>query len=96
MSRRKERHIPQILSDCADVVDMEINKRLLTANTAMNDVNITPRGYSMAQKQEIVDDLNWAINIALDKKEVTGRFIVGKREDQEEADAGIYLKPNDD
>ncbi len=95
MSRRKERHIPQVLADCADVVDMEINKRLLTANSAMNDVNITPRGYTMAQKQELADDLNWAVNIALDKREVTGRFIVGKREDQDEADAGIYLKHDD-
>ena len=61
----------------------------------MNDVNITPRGYTMAQKQELADDLNWAVNIALPKKEVTGRFIVGKREDQDEADAGIYLQPHD-
>lgn len=95
MSRRKERHIPQVIKDASDVIDMEINKRLLTANTAMNDVNITPRGYTTAQKQEIVDDLNWGVNIALPKHEVTGRFIVGKREDQEEEDAGIYLKPYD-
>ena len=93
MSRRKER--PSVLNDSADVVDMEINKRLLNANSAMNDVNLTPRGYKLSQKQEIADDLNWAVNIALDKKNVTGRFIVGKREDQDEEDAGIYLKPYD-
>ena len=97
MSQRKERRNRfSVLTDCEAVLDTEIQRRLLDANLAMNDININPRGYPLTRKAEVATDLNWAVRIALPKEEVTGTVIVGKREDQDEDEAGIYLKPNEE
>lgn len=96
MPRRKERNTPSIIRDASDVIDAEISRRLNDANESMGDINASPKLYGLSRKQEVVDDLNWAVRIALPKEEVTGTFIVGKRDDQTEDEAAIYLKPNDE
>lgn len=94
MTKRKERRF-SALSDAENVVEEELKKRLENANTAMGDINIRPRGYSLTRKAEVAEDLNWTVGMSLPKDEVTGTFIVGKKDNEDDEDAGIYLKDNE-
>jgi hypothetical protein len=95
MSRRKEQR-QNFPAEADAIVDKEIQKDLMLDNQAMEDVNIHPRAHTLEEKAEIAQHLNWDMKMALRKQDITGTFIVGKTEDQEMEDCGIYLKPNDE
>lgn len=96
MTKRKE--VPHnrfsVLERCEAVIDAEISKRLEQANTAMNEINISPRSFPLSKKVEVADDLNWAMRIALPTDEITGTFGVGRTADQGDDECGIYLTPD--
>lgn len=98
MSRRKENPQPHnrfsVLEKCEAVIDAEISRRLESANTAMEEINISPRSYQLSKKVEVAYDLNWAMRISLPPEDVTGTFGIGRTADQDEDECGIYLKPN--
>lgn len=92
MSRRKEQR-QNFPAEADAIVDKEVQKNLMLDNTAMEEVNIHPRAHTLEEKAEIAKHLNWDMEMALRKQDITGVFFVGKAEGQEEEDAGIYLKP---
>lgn len=94
--RRGQELHPLIIREACAIVDEQVQLILLNNRQEMNDINITPRGYPTERKQQVADDLNWACGMALEKNEITGRFTLGKLEGQEDVDAFIYLKPNED
>lgn len=94
--RGQETPMPLILREACAIVDEQVQLVLLNGRQEMNDINITPRGYTFERKQKLADDLNWACSLALDPSEVTGRFTLGKLEGQDDEDAFIYLKPNEE
>jgi len=93
--RRGQELQPLIIREACAIVDEQVQLVLLNGRQEMNDINITPRGYPMERKEAVAQDLNWACGMALEKNEITGRFTLGKLEGQEDADAFIYLAPNE-
>lgn len=94
MSKGRERR-QNFPAQAEAIVDAKISEYLFNDNVDMASVNKSPRNYKLEEKAEIAQHLNWDMKMALRKNEITGDFIVGKSEGQDDEDAGIYLKPYD-
>lgn len=94
-----ERRTPRrysILREANEVVKSELGRRLYFAGGAMYYMNSDPTKFTIKQKLDLVDELNWTVSMAYPEKEITGRYVLGKYQDESEDNYFIYLSPNDE